>query len=208
VSPFTILGTANYSIAVTHSQSHISKNGGHSTFTRASECFAAPDSTDVNFPTLNNLLGGISTITISWLDNSVWVIVASQQESYTLNRSLNQDDLPGGRFPEKRDSRIMTLKEIIAYCLVVALGLILIIHFSLFWVYGGVFIYESNKIILALETLMSIGIIGFGFERLISTSIKKYNKKAQAVSHAKVQKQDSADQKKRGQAPQPILQQR
>jgi len=102
----------------------------------------------------------------------------------------------------------MTLKEIIAYCLVVALGLILIIHFSLFWVYGGVFIYESNKIILALETLMSIGIIGFGFERLISTSIKKYNKKAQAVSHAKVQKQDSADQKKRGQAPQPILQQR
>jgi hypothetical protein len=102
----------------------------------------------------------------------------------------------------------MTLKEIIAYCLVVALGLILIIHFALFWVYGGVFIYESNKIILALETLMSIGIIGFGFERLISTSAKKYNKEASAVSNAKVQKQDSADQKKRRQAPQPILQQR
>lgn len=106
-----------------------------------------------------------------------------------------------------KDSRNMTLKEIIAYCLVVALGLILIIHFTLFWIYGGVFIYESNKIILALETLMSIGIIGFGFERLISTSVKKYNKEASAVSNAKVQKQDSADQKERRQAPQPILQQ-
>jgi len=100
----------------------------------------------------------------------------------------------------------MTLKEIIAYSLVVALGLILIIHFTLFWIYGGVFIYEHNKIILALETLMSIGIIGFGFERLLSTSVKKYNKEASAVSHTKVQKQDSADQKERSQAPQPMLQ--
>jgi hypothetical protein len=101
----------------------------------------------------------------------------------------------------------MTLKEVIAYCLVVALGLILIIHFILFWVYGGVFIYESNKIILALETLMSIGIIGFGFERLIRTSGKKYNKEASAVPHTKAQKQDSVDQKERSKAPQPILQQ-
>jgi hypothetical protein len=103
----------------------------------------------------------------------------------------------------------MTLKEIIAYCLVVALGLILIIHFTLFWIYGGVFIYESNKVILAIETLMSISIIGFGFERLISTSVKKYNKEAPAVlprRTAKVQKQDSADHKERRQAPQPLLQ--
>jgi hypothetical protein len=100
----------------------------------------------------------------------------------------------------------MTLKEIIAYCLVVALGLILIIHFTLFWIYGGVFIYESNKVILAIETLMSVGIIGFGFERLISTSVKRYNKEASAVSTAKVQKQDSADHKERRQAPQPLLQ--
>ncbi len=100
----------------------------------------------------------------------------------------------------------MTLKEIIAYCLVVALGLILIIHFTLFWIYGGVFIYEHNKIILALETVMSVGIIGFGFERLISTSVKKYNKEASAVSTAKVKKQDSADHKERRQVPQPLLQ--
>jgi hypothetical protein len=110
----------------------------------------------------------------------------------------------------------MTLKEIIAYCLVVALGLILIIHFTLFWIYGGVFIYESNKIILALETVMSVGIIGFGFERLISTSVKKENKEAAVSFSSKAQKQvnteypippkqDSYKQERR-QAPQPLLQ--
>jgi hypothetical protein len=113
-------------------------------------------------------------------------------------------------------SKNMTLKEIMAYCLVVALGLILIIHFTLFWIYGGVFIYEHNKIILALETLMSIGIIGFGIERLISTSVRKENKEPAVSLGNKAQKQvnteylippkhDSYKQERR-QAPQPILQ--
>ena len=103
-----------------------------------------------------------------------------------------------------------------ASCLVVALGLILIIHFTLFWIYGGVFIYESNKIILALETLMSIGIIGFGFERLISVSVRKEHKEAAVSLSNKTQKQvnseylttpkqDSYKQERR-QSPQPILQ--
>ena len=70
------------------------------------------------------------------------MIVASLQVPYTLNRSLNQGNLQRGFWTEKmRDSTNMTLKEIMAYCLVVALGLILIIHFTLFWIYGGVFIY-------------------------------------------------------------------
>jgi hypothetical protein len=87
----------------------------------------------------------------------------------------------------------MTLKEIMAYCLVVALGLILIIHFTLFWIYGGVFIYEHNKIILALETIMSIGIICFGIERLISTSIRKGNKEAAVSLSNKAQEQVTAE---------------
>ncbi len=101
----------------------------------------------------------------------------------------------------------MTLKEVIASCLVIALGIILIIHFALFWIYGGVFIYENNKVILALETLMSITIIGFGFERLLSTSNKKYSKEATATSSGKAQKQIPANQKERRQAPHPLLQQ-
>ena len=101
----------------------------------------------------------------------------------------------------------MTLKEVIASCLVIALGIILIIHFALFWIYGGVFIYENNKIILALETLMSITIIGFGFERLLSTSNKKYSKEATATSQRKAQNQVPANQKEGRQAPHPLLQQ-
>ena len=65
---------------------------------------------------------------------------------------------------------IMTLKNVLASSLVIALGIILIIHFTLFWIYGGVFIYESNKVILSLETVMSVTIIGFGIERLIGTT--------------------------------------
>ncbi len=63
----------------------------------------------------------------------------------------------------------MTLKDVIAYCLVISLGLILAIHFALFWIYGGVFIYEDNKTILLLETIMSVAIFGFGIERLLSS---------------------------------------
>lgn len=114
-----------------------------------------------------------------------------------------------------KDGRSMTLKEIMAYCLVVALGLILIIHFTLFWIYGGVFIYEHNKVILTLETLMSIGIICFGIERLVSTSLRKDKETAVSFSK-KVQKQvnteylippkhDSYKQERR-RAPEPILQ--
>lgn len=64
----------------------------------------------------------------------------------------------------------MTLKNAIASCLVIALGIILVAHFVLFWIYGGVFIYESNKIVLSVETVLSIGIFAFGIERLLNTA--------------------------------------
>lgn len=69
---------------------------------------------------------------------------------------------------------MMALKEALASCLVIALGVILAVHFSLFWIYGGVFIYESNKVILLIETVMSVTILGFGVERLISSSMRRY----------------------------------
>ncbi len=118
-----------------------------------------------------------------------------------------------------KDCRDMTLREIMAYCLVLALGLILIVNFTLFWMYGGVFIYEHNKIILTLETIMSIGIIGFGIERLISTSInsiRKENKEGAVSFSHKAQRQVKTEylvqanqesyKQERRQAPQPILQ--
>ncbi len=63
----------------------------------------------------------------------------------------------------------MTIKDTIASCLIIALGAILALHFALFWLYGGVFIHESNKVILSVETLMSVSILCFGVERLISS---------------------------------------
>jgi len=95
----------------------------------------------------------------------------------------------------------MTIKDVISSCLVISLGIILIIHFALFWVYGGVFIYENNKFILLIETLMSLAIFGFGIERLMnSTNFKKgretpytsfnqvgiRNNKRQAASHSPI----------------------
>jgi hypothetical protein len=64
----------------------------------------------------------------------------------------------------------MTIRDVIAYCLVISLGIILAIHFVMFWVYGGVFIYEDNKTILILETMMSVAIFGFGIERLLNSA--------------------------------------
>lgn len=62
----------------------------------------------------------------------------------------------------------MKIKDVIAYCLVISLGIILAMHFVLFWIFGGVFIYEDNKAVLLLETIMSVAILGFGIERLLS----------------------------------------
>ncbi len=59
------------------------------------------------------------------------------------------------------------MRDLIAYTLVVCLGIILVVHFALFWVYGTVNIYEFNRVVLALETLMGVAIIAFGFERLV-----------------------------------------
>ena len=51
----------------------------------------------------------------------------------------------------------------------IALGIILIYHFMLFWIQGQVIIGEPNKIILLFETVMSVAIFVFGIERLVRT---------------------------------------
>ena len=76
----------------------------------------------------------------------------------------------------------MTVKDIIASCLVIALGIILALHFAFFWIYGGVFIYESNKVILSIETGMSATILVFGIERLISAAKSMDGSKASTVA--------------------------
>ncbi|MBE0480274.1 MAG: hypothetical protein IBX68_04780 [Dehalococcoidia bacterium] len=64
----------------------------------------------------------------------------------------------------------MNARNTIASCLVIALGVILALHFAMFWMYGSLLIYEDNKTILAVETVMSLAILLFGVERLLSAA--------------------------------------
>lgn len=63
----------------------------------------------------------------------------------------------------------MSIRRVIANALVIAFGLLLIFHFAMIWIYGEVFIYETNKVILALETVMGIAILYLGFNQLLKT---------------------------------------
>ncbi len=87
----------------------------------------------------------------------------------------------------------MKLKDAIAYSLVISLGIILVIHFALFWVYGGVFIYEDNKVILAIETIMSLAILIFGIERLLNSASEQYYRADSSIYHEDIQKLDSTN---------------
>jgi len=67
----------------------------------------------------------------------------------------------------KSQGRTGALKRFVTACLVLSLGIILAYHFFLFWTTGQVLIEEPNKLILALESIMSVGIIAFGLEQLV-----------------------------------------
>jgi hypothetical protein len=67
----------------------------------------------------------------------------------------------------RKPRRSGTLTRFLAGCLVLSLGIILAYHFFLFWTTGSVIIEEPNRPILCLESMLSLGIIAFGLERLI-----------------------------------------
>ena len=58
-------------------------------------------------------------------------------------------------------------RNLVSGCLILSMGIILVYHFSLFWIVGGVIIEEPNRIILFFETLMSLAIIAFGLDLLL-----------------------------------------
>jgi len=86
----------------------------------------------------------------------------------------------------------MTIKDTIASCLIIALGAILALHFTLFWLYGGVFIHETNRVILIIETAMSVAIIGFGVERLATAASAGYPRRASSSSPRPPRQQSTA----------------
>jgi hypothetical protein len=48
-----------------------------------------------------------------------------------------------------------------------AMASFLLVHFCMIWVYGRFFIYESNTLVLILETIMIVAIMGFSLYCLL-----------------------------------------
>ena len=49
----------------------------------------------------------------------------------------------------------------------IAMASFLLIHFALIWAYGKFYIYESNPVVLALETTMIVAILSFSLFCLV-----------------------------------------
>ena len=58
------------------------------------------------------------------------------------------------------------VRDFLAGCLVLSLGIILAYHFFLFWTCGKVLIGEDSSVVLVLESILSLVIVGFGVERM------------------------------------------
>ena len=65
------------------------------------------------------------------------------------------------------------MREIIGDALIIALFVLLALNFTLFWLWGGYYFYENNRVILIVETVMTAGIGIIGIERLIDDLRKK-----------------------------------
>jgi len=55
----------------------------------------------------------------------------------------------------------MTLRICLLALLAFAMASFLLFHFGSIWAYGNFFIYESNRLVLILETTMMVAILGF-----------------------------------------------
>ncbi len=70
------------------------------------------------------------------------------------------------------ECRWTRVKEVLGDILLLVLGSWLLFHFVMFWLYGWVFVGESSKPWLAVETTMALLVIVLGFDRLIEHSGK------------------------------------
>jgi ABC-type nickel/cobalt efflux system permease component RcnA len=71
----------------------------------------------------------------------------------------------------------MKFRELLISVLAVGMAACLLSYLVSIWVFGKFYIFESNKLILTIETLMLLAIIGFGlylfFSDLNSRSMKR-----------------------------------
>ncbi len=65
------------------------------------------------------------------------------------------------------------LREHLGNWLIAAFGIVLLVHFVLFWTSGDVRIFEHNRYVLGVETAMAVLIIVLGVEREVDEYRKK-----------------------------------
>jgi hypothetical protein len=58
---------------------------------------------------------------------------------------------------------IMKTRVYVLSLLALAMASFLLVHFGLIWTYGKFYIYESNPVVLILETTGIVAILGFSF---------------------------------------------
>ena len=61
----------------------------------------------------------------------------------------------------------MNIKIYALALLALAMSSFLLVHFGLIMIYGKFYIYESNPLVLMLETAMTVAILSFGLYCLI-----------------------------------------
>ena len=57
----------------------------------------------------------------------------------------------------------MKIRIYLLSVLSLAMASFLLVHFGMIWAYGRFYIYESNPVILVLETLAMVAVLGFSF---------------------------------------------
>ena len=83
----------------------------------------------------------------------------------------------------------MKTKVYILALLAVAMSSFLLIHFGLIWAYGRFYIFESNPLVLILETTLIVAILAFSFYCLIEqintpkSSFKIYAKNENSLAN-------------------------
>jgi hypothetical protein len=60
------------------------------------------------------------------------------------------------------------MRRLLAYCLVLGLAIILLMAFVPLWFVDRMWISEPNRAILGFETAMTLGILAFAIERIVS----------------------------------------
>ena len=59
-------------------------------------------------------------------------------------------------------------KELFGDFLIVFLGVWLLAHLVLFWLHGWIFVGENSTLVLTLETILALGILALGIDRLLT----------------------------------------